>query len=287
MPKASIPPAVAGVHSVNFSAYAVYKNRFWCIAYDNLGNEYMYRSDDLGRNWQSFPYNVPQFGFGFAFADKLNGIAVGFPFDGVNQSFEAVTHDGGETWTQKTDFTGYVMGGFITVIPGTHTYVSTLPGFTPVYGSSYSRDGGKSWVLIDSGGLQGEHSDVAFLNPFYGWTGRAEAYDGDKSGGAFKWKLHFSLDDKAIAANDANVSSVIKNDVSNSINARLYPNPAKDVIRVEGLTASAKTTLSLYNISGKLIQQATSNNESHQFKFKACLSLSCCWLTISIDCGIS
>ena len=84
----------------------------------------------------------------------------------------------------------------------------------------------------------------------------------------FKWKLHFSLDDNAVASDDANISSATKNNLSNTINARLYPNPAKDVLQIEGLNTSAKTTLSLFNISGKLIQQATANAESYSFNIQ-------------------
>lgn len=261
VPKKNIPPTANAAFSIVFNAYTTHENRIWFKAYDSQGKLYLYRSDDYGHHFQLFSFPEEEFGFDFAFEDRQNGIAVGFPFDGVNQSFEAVTHDGGETWTQKTDFTGYVMGGFVTVIPGTHTYVSTLPGFTPVFGSSYSRDGGNSWTLIDT---SVEHSAIAFLNPFIGWTGRAETYEYENGkGGAFKWKLHFSLDNNSIAANNENISSATKTDLNNAINARLYPNPAKDVVKVEGLNASAKTTLSLYNLSGRLIQQSSTTSSSH------------------------
>lgn len=258
VPAENIPPTANAAESFPFNSYTAYKSSLWVKAVDSQGNLYLYRSDDLGKHWQLFPFNVPEFGFDFAFADKQNGIAVGFPFDG-NQSFEAVTNDGGETWIQKTDFTGYVMGGFLTVIPGTHTYVSTLPGYTPVYGSSYSRDGGNSWKLIDTG-LNAHHSAVAFLNPFNGWTGRAEI--DDPNGGAFKWKYHISLDDKAVAiTNENNLTAVKINSGNPTIS--IYPNPAKNIIKVDGLDASLKTTLSLYNISGRLIEQAVTTNSSY------------------------
>ena len=249
--KQNIPPTAGYAYSFPFNSYTVFKNRIWFKAYDSQGNEYLYRSDDLGHHWQLFPFNVPEFFYDFAFTDKLNGLAVSFDF-GVGPH-EAETHDGGKTWADKS-FTGYLMGGFITVIPFTHTFVSTLPGtLTPVTGSSYSTDYGATWKIIDSGETV-SHSAVAYLNPLIGWTGRAESYD--PNGGMYKWKLHFSLDGNAIASDDANTSSVTKNDLSNPT-LRLYPNPAKDAVTVNGLNPSAKTTVSLFNMSGRLIQQST------------------------------
>jgi photosystem II stability/assembly factor-like uncharacterized protein len=261
--KQNIPPTIGMAYSPGFNVYAAFGNRIWFKAYDSQNNLYLYRSDDLGQHWQLFPVNFKEFFFDFAFADKLNGLAVGFDF-GVG-SYEAETHDGGKTWAEKS-FIGYPMGAFVTVIPFTHTFISTLPyGYAPVAGSSYSNDYGATWKLIDSGAAA-VHSAVAFLNPFIGWTGRAET--ADPNGGMYKWKLHFSLGDNAIASNDENISSATKNNLSNTINVRLYPNPARDVLKIEGLNASAKTTLSLFNVSGKLIQQSILNGESYQLNIQ-------------------
>ena len=54
----------------------------------------------------------------------------------------------------------------------------------------------------------------------------------------------------------------------NNATIQLYPNPAKDILRIEGLNTLAKTTLSLFSISGKLIQQSTSSDESYQLNIQ-------------------
>ncbi len=257
VPDKNIPPTQGYAFSSNFNSFTVFQNRLWVTAGDTYGNSYIYRSDDFGNHWQQFPLTVS---FNdFAFSDKQNGLGVSFDAE----PHEVETHDGGKTWANKS-FTGYPMGLFITVIPSTHTFVSTIPnGITPVGGSSYSNDYGATWKLIDSSSDFNPFA-VAFLNPLTGWCGRADSPD--PTGGMYKWKYNFSLDDKTITA-DANTLSATKNDLNNTISPRLYPNPAKDVIAVNGLSTS-KTTLSLYSISGKLIQQSTSTGENYQFNIQ-------------------
>lgn len=263
VPNQNIPPTIGSAYSFSGSVYTVFKNTLWFQGYDSYGNGYIYRSDDLGNHWQLFPYTLSTPIFDFVFTDKLNGLGVSFNFgEGPN---EVETHDGGKTWNNK-NFTGPLMGGWITQIPYTHTLVSTLPGpgLTPVYGSSYSNDYGASWHLIDSG-INALHTEAHFLSPFYGWSGRSES--ADPNGGTYKWKLQFSLDDNA-ANKDASISSITKIDASNTVNARLYPNPAKDVITVNGLSTSAKTTLSLFTMSGRLLQQSTTAAESYTYSLQ-------------------
>ena len=260
VPRENIPSTIGTPYSFVFSAYTVFENRIWFRGYDSDGNNYIYRSDDMGHHWQLFPYTLTTPIFAFAFADKQNGLGVSFDF-GVGPH-EVETHDGGITWADKS-FTGYPMGGFITVIPSTHTFVSTLPyGYTPVAGSSYSNDYGATWKLVDSN-INAIHSAVQFLNPKTGWTGRAETED--PTGGMFKWKYHFSLDDKNENISDASMAKI---GLGNENIMKLYPNPAKYILTVEGLNATAKTTLSLFDISGKLIQQINVTEASHMFNLQ-------------------
>lgn len=178
----NIPPTAGSAHSFPFNSYTVFENRIWFIGYDSQGDLYIYRSDDFGHHWQLFLYTLATPIYDYAFTDKQNGLGVSFDF-GVGPH-EVETHDGGKTWADRS-FTGYPMGGFLAVIPYTHTYVSTLPGGTPVAGSSYSNDFGASWHLIDSG-VNANHTAVAFLNAFVGWTGSADSQEPD--GSMFKWK---------------------------------------------------------------------------------------------------
>jgi photosystem II stability/assembly factor-like uncharacterized protein len=210
VPDKNIPTTQGYAFSNTFNSYAVFQNRIWFTAGDTYGNNYFYRSDDFGQHWQQFPYTLATGIYSFAFADKQNGLGVFYDDNGPE---EIATHDGGLTWADKS-FTGYPMGLFITVIPGTHTFVSTQPyGGIPVTGSSYSNDIGATWNLIDSG-INVNHFAVAFLNPLIGWTGRG--HSSYPNGGAYKWKYRFSLANSAIAATDAialsdNANAIAKN----------------------------------------------------------------------------
>ena len=48
----------------------------------------------------------------------------------------------------------------------------------------------------------------------------------------------------------------------------LYPNPAKDIIKVQGLSLPAETTLSLFNASGKLLQHSITTGESYTYNIQ-------------------
>lgn len=270
VPKKFMQPTIGSAYSSNFDVYAVLGNTIWVKGFDDQGNNFIFRSDDLGVHWQTYLFNITGKTYhGLAFSDKQNGLMVGFEWGGP-ESFLAATHDGGKTWAEVNNYTGTVMGLFVTVIPGTHTYVSTTPPYVAVYGSSYSRDGGKTWKVIDSGDDKG-HSSIEFLNPFYGWTGRGGAYDGDPNGGMFKWKLRFSLSCDDLASDNSNNAadaSVSKIDINSPKAPQLFPNPAKDKVVIQSLNPSLKTTLSLFNISGRLIQQANSTSNSYQFNIQ-------------------
>jgi len=269
VPDANIPP-VAGstAYSAFVHVYASYQNRIWFRASDENGNNYIYRSDDLGHHWKMFPFNLTDKSYNnLDFVDMQNGIAVGAAFDGVTNSYEAVTHDGGATWTEVTP-KGYVMGGFAATIPGTHTIVSTLggPGYAPIYGSSYSNDYGKSWTLIDSG-RYASHCAIAFRSPLVGWTSRDVSLD--PNGGMFKWKYHISFDNTASSERDtAAISPLTKDDLSNAIGAVLYPNPATNLITINRLSALNSTTLSVFTSLGGAIQQAIISGESYSLNIQ-------------------
>lgn len=251
VPKENIPPTTGYAFSSNFNSYTVFQNRLWFIAGDSNGNNYFYRSDDFGEHWQQFPYILATPIFAFAFADKQNGLGVSYDNNGT---YEVATHDGGVTWADKT-FTGYPMGFFMTVIPGTHTFVSTIPyGVTPVGGSSYSNDFGATWKLIDSSS-DVNHVAVGFLNPLIGWTGRGTSYD--PNGGVYKWKLHFSLGNDVIAKVDANASSensiAIAKNKSTSLSA--YPNPVSNSTTISFSLAEPQTvSIRVFDESGRLIK---------------------------------
>ncbi len=198
VPDKNLPPTQGYAFSSNFNGFAAFQNRIWVEAGDTYGNNYIYRSDDFGNHWKQFNNsNLFQY-WQFAFSDKLNGVATGF---NDTESIVAASHDGGETWT-PVNFSGYPMA-FLANIPGTHSFVSASPCCIPINGGSHTINGssstndyGKTWHLIDSG-ADASHTAVAFLNPFIGWTGEGDNEPG--SGGMYKWKYQFSLDNDAVA----------------------------------------------------------------------------------------
>jgi photosystem II stability/assembly factor-like uncharacterized protein len=252
VPDKNIPPTTGYAYGNNFNSYAVFQNRFWLMAGDSDGNTYFYRSDDFGQHWQQFPYTLGTAIYGFAFADKQNGLGV--YFDDVPHEIE--THDGGKTWASKS-FTGYPMGVFITVIPSTHTFISTIGhGVTPVGGSSYSNDFGATWNLIDSSSNFNPLA-VAFFSPLIGWSGRAES--SDPNGGMYKWKYHFSLDNDAAVATDDEIS-ISKNSTTG---LSVFPNPVTSVVNVSFfILQTQKVSVAIYDMNGSLIK--TLANEQMQ-----------------------
>jgi photosystem II stability/assembly factor-like uncharacterized protein len=246
VPDRNNPPTAHYAFSTNFNGYTVAQNRFWFTASDSYGNSYIYRSDDFGQHWQQFLYTLPTPIYDFAFTDKLNGLGVSLNF-GVGASV-VETHDGGKTWADK-NVTGYPMGLFLTVIPSTHTYVSTMPYYAaPVAGSSYSNDYGATWNLIDSG-TNFNHFAVSFFNPLTGWSGRAESVD--PKGGMFKWKYQTLLDDAVtVLANETP-------DVSENSTTKLsvYPNPASSSVNISfSLPSTQKAAVTIYDVNGNLIK---------------------------------
>jgi len=252
VPDKNLPPTQGYAFSSNFNSYAVFKNRLWVIAGDTYGNNYIYRSDDFGQHWQQFPYTLATPIYDFAFSDNQNGLGVSLDFGFGTTEIE--THDGGKTWADK-NFTGYPMGLFITVIPSTHTFVSTMPyGVAPVTGSSYSNDFGATWKLIDSSSDFSPFA-VAFLNPLIGWCGRADSPD--PNGGMYKWKYNFSLGNNVIAADEARVLSdnAIAGTKNNTTSLSVYPNPVSNAATISfTLPQTQKVSIQVFDGAGKLIK---------------------------------
>jgi hypothetical protein len=57
-------------------------------------------------------------------------------------------------------------------------------------------------------------------------------------------------------------SKIVSVEIGASATVKISPNPVSSVMKVDGLNASAKTTLSIYDGSGKLVQQATSTGSN-------------------------
>lgn len=71
-------------------------------------------------------------------------------------------------------------------------------------------------------------------------------------------------DEKSVSANEAIAVTKNNPEINNPV-IKLYPNPAKNLLKIEGLNALSKTTLSLFSSSGKLIQQSSVAGETYTF----------------------
>jgi len=253
VPDKNLPPTAGYAFSSNFNSYTAFQNRFWVTAGDSYGNSYIYRSDDFGQHWQQFPYTSATPIYDFAFADQQNGLGVSF--DGNGAPHEVETQDGGKTWADKS-FTGYPMGLFITVIPSTHTFVSTIPyDITPVAGSSYSNDFGATWHLIDSSSRFRPFA-LAFLNPLVGWCGRGDSQD--PNGGMYKWKYQFSLDNNTAAVSTDKAIAITKNGATD---LSAYPNPVIGNANISfSLTQAQKVSVNIYDLNGRLVKAIANEN---------------------------
>ena len=182
----------------------------------------LYHSTDRGNTWQAYQCPVNDFsGDAISFSDANNGIIV----SGTNVYR---TYDSGENWTQ-IDPVGPVNIIGVCYVEGTDTIFSTSQT-----GSSQSFDGGFTWNTIDNETFLG----VEFLNSTTGWAG---TFNGDLSGGIWKWS-DFSLS---------------QDDVSNESNLKIYPNPVNNFLNIN---SSNEIISIIYDITGKVVLESNSKN---------------------------
>jgi len=211
------------------------------------------RSSDRGVTWTVNATPALDFGGGsagggvdgssakIAFQDDNNGLLIA-----VDNSVDAVmysTADAGATW-EPVEATGTWFFGDLAYVPGTEsTYVTTGVNSDAAQGtgSSYSRDGGATWTIIDNiaGVDGGQRGKVSFFSPTAGWAG---FFSDGTAGveGIFKF-----VGDLNLAVNEASAKS----------NLKVYPNPAVDVIT---LTANKEIkSVNIYDLAGKKVKSVT------------------------------
>jgi hypothetical protein len=150
----------------------------------------VYRSTDRGLHWQVgnstlavVPGSTPEQAIDIAFANGSFGLARYYDDAAISNTLVS-THDGGLTW-DTVAYTGNLFGGDLAAIPGTNTFISTGISFTSNYaGTSYSSDGGLTWITIETGGHRGA---LAIADSIHMWAG---GFSGDSTfGGVYKWEL--------------------------------------------------------------------------------------------------
>jgi len=57
-------------------------------------------------------------------------------------------------------------------------------------------------------------------------------------------------------------------DFAKSTTIKIYPNPVKDILQIDGLDASVKTNISIVDLSGRILAKHLVNNSSHSWNIK-------------------
>ena len=177
----------------------------------------VFHSADRGLTWTvsaivpaSTTPNGPK---ALAFSDEQHGLALFSRTDGFTNGQPLYqTADGGATW-QPVAFSGPLHGSNLARVPGTSTYLSVgenLPfaGVPADAGSSFSRDGGATWMALES---TDNHQLLSAAGPLAIWSSSYD-YPTGLSNGVRK------LTSLALPTRAAALASPL----------RAYPNPSPD-----------------------------------------------------------
>lgn len=146
VPGADIPDPVTGEFGI-VDHFSVVGNTIWFDT--NKGR--VYKSTDFGLTWTvaSTGITVPtNDAISICFYDANNGLARLYDNAGGTNIMK-VTNDGGTTWTAATP-TGNFFGSDVAYIPGTASRLISTGAATGFIGSSFSEDGGLTWVDFET-----------------------------------------------------------------------------------------------------------------------------------------
>ncbi|REJ82469.1 MAG: T9SS C-terminal target domain-containing protein [Bacteroidetes bacterium] len=192
VPSGNIPAPLSATEYGIVGHYDVKGDTIWWDT--NAGR--VLRSVDRGLNWtvSSTGIIVPANGaIDIVFRDNMNGLARLYnSTNGTNTV--RMTSDGGDTWTAQA-ITGNMFGSDIKHVPGTNRLVSTGAA-TGFIGSSYSDDGGITWVDIET---QMQRTALGIVDSVTMWCGGFTS--SPTAGGIFKWQPLVP-----ILCNDANIT---------------------------------------------------------------------------------
>ncbi len=211
---ANLPVALSNEFSV-VNHFATVGNGFWFSTTSGR----VFGTTDKGATWTVGDTNLGTTNIPWvSFRDASNGLAL------TMTGALARTTNGGATWTSVAP-SGTIHGGGIDNVPGTNQYVSIGNDIDP--GSSYSRDNGATWVVIEN---TRNHGSVDFISSTVGWSSALNA----SSGGLGAYKLS-----TAVLGTTQNVA--LQQGLS------VYPNPSADgqftVAMAQGRPTEAQVTV--------------------------------------------
>lgn len=191
VPGANIPnPLNASEYGI-VGHYAVMGDTIWF----DTNNGRIYRSVDKGYNWtvSSTGLTIPtSAGFDMVFYNNLNGL---FRVYNAGVNTMVVTSDGGDTWTSAS-VTGNFFGSDVKYVPGTASRLVSTGAATGFTGSSYSDDGGLTWIDYETGT---QRTALGVVDSVTMWAGGFTT--SPTSGGIYKWTII-----TPVACNDPSIS---------------------------------------------------------------------------------
>lgn len=144
--------------------------------------------------------------------------------------------------------------------------------------SRFDKNGNEEWYKTLGGSdFDGSVNGYETFNGDLNILCETASTDGDvkyNHGNVDEWIIKLGrcgerLDDEKPVSDNEDRAVTKKNPGINNPVIKLYPNPANDVLKIEGLNAaSAKTTLSLFNASGKMVQQSAATGETYSFNLQ-------------------
>jgi len=227
VPAANIPNPVSG----EFGTVDVYTTVGNNVIYFGTNKGRVFKSTDAGLTW-TVTGNTTLTGIeDIAFSDANNGL--------VTQGSDLMrTTNGGTTWTPVA-YTGMLYSNDLKFVPGTgSTFVSTGASPAPGSGSSYSKDGGLTWVDYDNGF---QRTALDFFSPTVGFAG---GFNTDAvTNGMFKFT-------------GTVVSGINNSEFSKAVS--VYPNPSKGVFAIAMPTTTDKAAvITVSDALGRVVYNKT------------------------------
>lgn len=233
IPGSAIPNPLGGEFGIS-NYFCTFDNDIWF----STNKARVYHSSDKGLTWTVSNTGIfASDGINIAFWNANEGIARQYNyFSNINTEVRK-TSDGGATWIPAPvsgTFFGSTYSG-LTYVPGTiSTLVSTGESMNSA-GSSYSNDGGNTWILMDT---LVQHYVARFLNNTTGWCGGYNT--SNVADGIFKYS--------------GAPLGIYNPENGKEIYFNIYPNPSEGTVTVHLANAgNDDLKISVLDISGRKV----------------------------------